>query len=135
MSKTSFGMWKYQEEQDLIGFCRKEVLLLMLKIFFQLEKLTQCIHKLQLSQKPKILKSFKNSERKITSTAFSSNQHTRDQIDLQKLNWEKSNPASVEMKFIHSEYLIDNPKYTSINQKKEDEKKEARRKAGLVETF
>jgi len=54
---------------------------------------------------------------------------------LQKLNWEKSNPASVEMKFIHSEYLIDNPKYTSINQKKEDEKKEARRKAGLVETF
>lgn len=30
-----------------------------------------------------------------------------------------------------SEFLIDNPKYTSINQRKEEERREARKKAGL----
>ncbi len=35
------------------------------------------------------------------------------------------------MPYIKSEYLIDQPKFTSINQKKEDERRDARRKAGL----
>jgi hypothetical protein len=35
------------------------------------------------------------------------------------------------MPFIKSEFLVDNPKYTSINQRKEDEKREIRKKAGL----
>lgn len=35
------------------------------------------------------------------------------------------------MPFIKSEFLVDNPKFTSINQRKEEERKEARKKAGL----
>lgn len=38
------------------------------------------------------------------------------------------------MPFIKSEFLIENPKYTSINQRKEEEKRNARRKAGLTDT-
>ena len=37
------------------------------------------------------------------------------------------------MPFIKSEFLIENPKLASINQRKELDKKEARRKAGLEE--
>lgn len=39
------------------------------------------------------------------------------------------------MPFIKSEFLIDKPKFTSINQRKEEEKQEARRKAGLEATI
>jgi hypothetical protein len=35
------------------------------------------------------------------------------------------------MQFLKSEFLVDNPKYTSINQRKEESLKEARVKAGL----
>ena len=35
------------------------------------------------------------------------------------------------MKFIQSEYLVENPKYTSIHQKKDEERCTARKKAGL----
>jgi hypothetical protein len=41
----------------------------------------------------------------------------------------------VEMKYIHSEYLIEKPQYTSINQKKEEDKCNARKKAGLTDTL
>ena len=59
----------------------------------------------------------------------------RDKISEQKKRWEEANPASIEMPFIKSEFLVDNPKYTSIHQKKADEKKDARRKAGLEPTI
>jgi hypothetical protein len=41
----------------------------------------------------------------------------------------------VERRHLQSEFLIDNPKYTSIVQIKADEKKDARRKANLEEAF
>lgn len=39
------------------------------------------------------------------------------------------------MSYIKSEFLVDKPKYTSINQRKEEEKRDARKKAGLEETI
>jgi len=57
----------------------------------------------------------------------------RDAINDQKRKWEKANPSAVEMQYIKSEFLIENPKFTSIKQRKEEEIKEARKKAGLLE--
>lgn len=39
------------------------------------------------------------------------------------------------MPYIKSEFLIEKPKYTSINQRKEEERQEARKKAGLDPTI
>jgi hypothetical protein len=36
-------MWRFQVVRDLTDFSKREELLLMLKIFFQLDKLIQCI--------------------------------------------------------------------------------------------
>jgi hypothetical protein len=38
---------------------------------------------------------------------------------------------AVEQKQVASEYFVDNPKYTSINQRKDEERRDARKKAGL----
>ena len=46
----------------------------------------------------------------------------RDSINEQKKRWEAANPAAIEMPFIKSEFLVDKPKFTSINQRKEEEK-------------
>jgi len=43
-------------------------------------------------------------------------------VDAQKKAWEKANPPSVEMKFIKSEFLMNNPKFTSMKQIKAEEK-------------
>lgn len=55
----------------------------------------------------------------------------RDAIHEQKRKWESANPAAIEMPYVKSEFLIEQPKYTSINQRKEEERREARKKAGL----
>jgi len=47
--------------------------------------------------------------------------------------WERANPPAVEMKQPASEFLIDNPKYTSLTQRKDEQVKEARKRLGLAE--
>ena len=55
-----------------------------------------------------------------------------DDINEQKKNWELANPSSIERpQHIRSEFHIDNPKYTSINQKIDDQIKVARVREGL----
>ena len=57
----------------------------------------------------------------------------RDSINEQKKRWEVANPPSIEVQFIKSEFLKENPKYQSINQRREEELKEARKRMGLNE--
>jgi hypothetical protein len=43
------------------------------------------------------------------------------------------NPHHIEVPFIKSEFLVEKPKYTSILQRAEDDKKFVRKRAGLSE--
>jgi hypothetical protein len=53
---------------------------------------------------------------------------------VQKKNWELANPSSIERpQHIRSEFHVENPKYTSINQKIDEKIKVGRLREGLAE--
>jgi len=54
-------------------------------------------------------------------------------IAQQKVKWEQANPQYVENKQYANEYQVEKPKNTSIKLIKAEEKRQARKKAGLTE--
>lgn len=53
---------------------------------------------------------------------------------MQKKNWELANPSSIERpSHIQSEFYVDQPHYTSINQRREDEIRAARQRENLLD--
>lgn len=55
----------------------------------------------------------------------------KEALEKGKIQWDQRHPSSVSRPYILSEFLVDKPKNTSMNQIKNDLQREARRKAGL----
>ena len=57
----------------------------------------------------------------------------KEKLEYDKQKWDEKHPSSVSRPFILSEFFVDNPKHTSMQQIKAEIKREARRKANLKE--
>ena len=57
----------------------------------------------------------------------------REKIEAQKRAWEAKNPASIIINKPKPEFYVEQPLYTSLKQKREVEKIEARKRIGLSE--
>jgi len=66
---------------------------------------------------------------------FCGTKKNRTDLKKQKEKWDKANPNTIKKAYIPSETYVESPKYTSINQMKEELHKNKRIEAGLNATF
>lgn len=68
-----------------------------------------------------------------TLTELKQDRRLKDKVKLEKdkKEWDKKHPSSVSRPYILSEFFVDKPKHTSMQQIKNEIKREARRKANL----
>lgn len=57
--------------------------------------------------------------------------YKRENLRKQREQWQARNPASMPMKFVQSEFLIENPKHLSIKEIAEERRIQARQQNGL----